>query len=165
MVLVFYSQYEWAAFVTLAAAATDAEGFYARRTGTETELGRVFDPLADKVFTDVLLVMLVFVTYSPLVLLLVLVTIGYDIDNTLRRLSEIVTACENRAQVKNDTPVTFVSKAKTSALFLTVLGLLLMQVYPAFGDVTLTVAFASLVLVLFSWGSNRKVLLQRLLSK
>jgi len=156
ILLVFFGHYYTAAALAVFATITDAEGFYARYTKTETELGRVFDPLADKFFTDVLLIALAFITYSPLVLLLAVVTVAYDVDNTMRRIVEILAACTDNERIANDTPVTLISKCKTSVLFAVVIMLLLSLGSASFATFTPALTFFGLLLVLGSWVSNRK---------
>ena len=63
----------WAVAVLLAMALTDAfDGYVARRTGRVTELGKLLDPLADKVAVDSVLVLLTLRGEFPLWALLVI---------------------------------------------------------------------------------------------
>lgn len=144
---------------------TDAEGQYARWTNTMTPLGRVFDPLADKAFTDMLLFAYAFMTQDVRVLILATCTILYDVDNTVRRVGEIVDACNNRAEIITDVPVTLISKSKTVLLFATVFIMYLppqaaSKVSELLVNIVITSALAA---VLGSWFHNRKDLLRQLI--
>ncbi|MFT5849270.1 MAG: phosphatidylglycerophosphate synthase [Patiriisocius sp.] len=156
MVLVFFGQYQHAAYFAFFAALTDFEGQYARLTGTPTELGRVFDPLADKIFTDILLIVLTFATFNVGILVLALLAIMYDIDNTSRRITEILAACENKARIRDDTPATMVSKWKTGVLFTVVIGALAAEHWEGLLVWVDPLVFVGIVLVAVSWGNNRK---------
>lgn len=159
-----YLGYEQALFVLVVfAIVTDAEGFIARYTGTTTNLGRVFDPLADKLFTDTMLLAYVFTHGSSMVMLLLLCTLLYDIDNTIRRLRDIIDACCNRSAVEDSTPTTLLSKSKTCVLYTIVAVLYLPTSWMAVGSEEMfTLLFAGVALVLISWKHNRRELISRL---
>ncbi|MCO6467153.1 MAG: CDP-alcohol phosphatidyltransferase family protein [Bradyrhizobiaceae bacterium] len=60
-------QYETASWLCLLAAATDwLDGWVARLTHTESEWGKILDPLADKVLVGVVVVIMVYLELLPL---------------------------------------------------------------------------------------------------
>ena len=152
---VFFEYASIAFLVLVCAAVSDLEGELARRTNTTTELGRVMDPLADKVFVDTALVALGFAHGDPLILVLWALAIGYDIDNTARRWAEFRPAALGEARARNDLPVSALSKLKTAMLFMTV-GVLSAPVewhlLPIFAT---SLVVVSINLVCLSWFHNR----------
>ena len=162
--LVFYEQWGIAAFLALVSAATDAEGELARRTNTMTELGKVLDPIADKLFVNSMFLLLLYVEGSLLLLVLAMVNFVYDVDNTCRRIGDIVNACYNKQPVprKVSAPVTKVSKTKSALLFVVVILLLFSHAVATdlvwVVDGLMSVALA---LVLVSWFQNRRDLFFR----
>ena len=153
---VFFEYTSIAFLVLVCAAVSDLEGELARRTNTTTELGRVMDPLADKVFVDIALVVLGFVHGDPLILVLWALAIGYDIDNTVRRSAEFRPAALGEPRAQADLPVNALSKVKTATLFITV-GVLVAPIewrmLPVFGT---SLVVLSINLVCFSWFHNRR---------
>ena len=153
-----YLGYDLLLFVlVIVAALSDLEGEWARRTGTTTPLGRVLDPLADKFFVNTLLIVRVVIHGNPWELALLLCNLLYDIDNTTRRIGDIVNACMNKVEIHGAAPVTALSKCKTFVLFLLVIVLYIpeewMQVDPFYLDALVA---GTLALVLTSWWNNRK---------
>lgn len=68
----------WAALLMIAAAATDRlDGWIARRTGRETEWGRILDPLADKIAAAAVVIVLLLLGRIPL--WFVLAVLGRDL--------------------------------------------------------------------------------------
>ena len=155
--LMFFG-YEWALFVlVVCAAVSDAEGYYARYTKTTTELGRVADPLADKVFTDTMLLAGFLPNMDIGLMALLVLTIGYDIDNTSRRLGDIVRGCIGERSERGSTPVTLLSKWKTTALYVLVILLycpLTLHTVPS-STVHLFIAL-SIALFGAAWWHNRR---------
>ncbi len=154
--LIYYEQHVALFWLIVFSAATDAEGYLARFTNTTTRLGRVFDPLADKLFVNTMLLAYTFTYMNVWIMLLFVVNIAYDIDNTSRRLREIIDSCGNRSGiVYENIPVTFVSKSKTFILFLLVItifgnNVVTLPVYVI--DLTITMSFFA---VIMSWWQNR----------
>jgi len=154
--LIYFDLHGWTLALVIAAAASDAEGYWARWTHTTTNLGRVFDPLADKLFTNTMLLAYVSAHGSGLLVFLLVCNLGYDIDNTSRRLREIVNACHNKSEMVESTPVTRLSKYKTAVLYMLVIALFYHQWSPVPILWLGQLAVLSIVLVLYSWWLNRR---------
>lgn len=166
----------WEAVITiLVAGITDGlDGWSARRFGVETPLGRVGDPLADKIFTDFSLLAAALLLGDVLLLVVWGVIVFYDIDNTWQRRREISRAILNLPHDGPDLPATLVSKSKTALLFV-LLGSLYapesvvaalsnelvlhvgFQPSGIWTEVSLpdVLALTCLGAVLYSWGNNR----------
>lgn len=128
------------------------DGWWARRFDARTPLGVVIDPLADKVFTGPFLLLAALWFADPLMWLLFLVNLGYDVDNTLQRRSEIEAAFLGRI-IKTNRPVTWISKTKTAMLFLFMAMVASFEWFPVLPiDI---VAGVSLLFVGTSWLVNR----------
>ncbi len=152
----YEGQYVFVLLTVLLAAATDyLDGVVARKRGLGTPLGRVADPLADKVFIDLALLPAVFIHEEPMLLYLWTITFFYDADNTWQRRREIGRALLNLPNDKPDLPASSLSKAKTAVLF----------IFTAYCYLPVTVldpellwfmAAVSLGLVGASWFNNRR---------
>lgn len=153
---------EWLIAAIVYAGVSDwLDGHLARQLGKGTPVGAVIDPIADKVFTDLFLIALAVVTGSPAIILLAVVTMLYDLDNTYQRRFDIANACLGK-QVPPSKPVTLLSKTKTAVLFV---FMVYAVVPPAWQLELLSVDSAALgaaVLVLSSWWLNRRSFLIRL---
>lgn len=161
VVMLSWFGFAWYAVGLIAVAgATDwLDGWLARRLALETPLGRVSDPIADKVFTDFALLAAAINHNSWVLLLIWVVALGYDVDNTWQRRKEIGRALLNLKGDKPDLPATPVSKSKTALLFV-LLGLAYMPGH-AIPNVALEgVAFVACGIVCYSWFSNRKTWLR-----
>jgi len=124
------------------------DGWLARRRHEETSIGRIIDPLADKIFTNVFLIWLA--TYTGLleIAILAVITMLYDTYNTYQRRNDIANAFQGKSN-KPSKPVTWLSKTKTASLFV----LMIYGLYPEWWSI---IAFEKLIyfcifLVLGSW--------------
>lgn len=159
----FFQAWDWAVCLIMLAALTDAEGSWARMTKTTTALGWAADPIADKVFTNLVLAGAVFFTGNVWLLLLWSVMFGYDLDNTIRRFDAIRSACLGREPVTS-TPITWVSKGKTVLLFL----VMIVHYAPnywglgVYADLLTQVALGT---VAYSWLQNRRTALAFMFKK
>ena len=136
---------------------SDAEGELARRTGTTTNLGRVFDPLADKFFTNTMLIAHVFTDGSVATMVLLVSVIAYDVDNTAQRIRDIVAGCMGGGQLGDSRPTTLLSKAKTCVLYGLVIVLYTPHELFAFEEWQLQfLSVAAGGFVLGSWWNNRR---------
>jgi phosphatidylglycerophosphate synthase len=143
--------------LVVAAVISDAEGYLARFTNTTTPFGGVFDPLADKFFTNTMILMAAVAHMEASLFLLLCVNVTYDVDNTSRRLRDIVEACRNRSIVATTTPVTWLSKTKTCVLFLLVIVLYVPSSMAVPEEKFIPVlAIAGTMFVLMCWWHNRK---------
>lgn len=148
--------------IVIVAVISDAEGYLARFTNTTTHLGRVFDPLADKFFTNTMILMSAVAHMEATLFLLLSVNLAYDVDNTSRRLRDIVEACRNRGAVALTTPVTWLSKAKTCVLFLLVIVLYVPSSMAIPEEKFIPIlATAGTAFVLMCWWHNRKETIRR----
>lgn len=153
----FYGQY-WPAFILIVfAGVTDyLDGAYARYMNATTDLGRVFDPLADKIYIDLVLLAAVFISMDPALLVLWMITISYDLDNTYQRRKEIGEALMG-FRTETVLPVNFLSKWKTAFLFV-VVGVLyapltVRNLLPI--DYSI-LAYTAAFMVALCWWKNRK---------
>lgn len=145
------------AIITYAAISDGLDGFLARRWEKETPLGKVLDPIADKLFVLPILWYLAFTTNEPALWLLAIVTTGYDVDNTCRRWIDISLAVKNvRVEVGVSLPVSFLSKSKTAMLFICIGGYALESLLPMLGILSTALAGVSILLVSYSWFQNRQ---------
>ncbi len=136
------------------------DGWLARKLHSETTIGAIFDPLADKVFTDIFLLGLAFKETSIWFSILAVTVILYDIDNTYQRRHNISAAFSGRSS-KLAKPVTWLSKTKTALLFV-LMGMTVAHpdylsiVFPYQALELLAVFCIALVLTL--WFKNRREL-------
>jgi len=143
--------------VILATVTDWLDGYIARKTETLTPLGKVFDPLADKLFINTMLLAYLFVYGQLLVLGLLVCTLAYDIDNTSRRLRDIIQACMNHADFQESSPVTLLSKTKTFGLFVLVSMFYVPKEWELFPEgLLIGLTLIGILLVLASWWNNRK---------
>lgn len=155
--LVWLGGAEWLLVAIMYAGISDGlDGYLARKLKTETPIGGVIDPLADKVFTDFFLLGLAFMEASIPFALLAVVTILYDIDNTYGRRHDIVRAFQGYVG-KAKKPVTWLSKTKTAVLFV----LMVFAVYPQWLPLIALDQFVMIALtfVILSWFQSRRTLL------
>jgi len=156
--LVYVGWYEMLLVLIVLAAFSDVEGELARKTGTTTALGRLLDPTADKLFVNTLLLVHLFGFGGSVWELVMLVcTLAYDFDTTMRRFrKELIPALRND-QTTDIVSVSWVSKIKTTALFMYVIALYYVIAFPgAIAQHTLDIsAFAIILLVLASWWVSR----------
>lgn len=151
---------EWLAIAIVYAGISDGlDGWLARRLKAETPIGRVIDPLADKVFTDFFLLGLAFTEASLLFAVLAVVTILYDVDNIYQRRHDIARAF--KGQVGGVTKsVTWLSKTKTVVLFVFMIVSLRLEWLPVFDPDKF--ALFTLIMVGLSWIQSRRVTLRKL---
>ncbi|MCA9362229.1 CDP-alcohol phosphatidyltransferase family protein [Candidatus Kaiserbacteria bacterium] len=146
--------------IVFAGVSDGLDGYLARKLKTETPIGGVLDPLADKVFTDFFLLGLAFTEISIWFSVLAVVTILYDIDNTYQRRGDIVTAFRGTS-VPPTKPVTKLSKVKTALLFFVMAVVVLypgyLAAYVPYVALEL-LALLALSLVVASWALNRQQL-------
>ncbi|MDQ1363683.1 MAG: CDP-diacylglycerol---glycerol-3-phosphate 3-phosphatidyltransferase [Pseudomonadota bacterium] len=114
IVLVFYLPYDWArpacAWIYGAAAITDwFDGYLARRWNQQSALGAFLDPVADKLFVVVALVLLVSAHPDILIVLATCIIIGREI--TISALREWMAELGKRSKVA----VSMMGKFKTTA--------------------------------------------------
>lgn len=129
------------------------DGWLARIRGTQTPLGAIFDPLADKLFTNPFLVAVAISIGGVFVWALLVVNVLYDIDNTYRRRGDILLAL-NGKKGSVTKPVTKLSKWKTACLFI-FMALAVLSEWFLWIPVQ-AAAGVCLLLVLWSWGLNRR---------
>ncbi len=129
------------------------DGWLARRQGVQTPIGAVFDPLADKCFTNPVLIAIAFSTGGTLAWALFVVNLLYDADNTYQRRGDIFKALAGRPGEASK-PVTKLSKWKTASLFVFMVLAVISEWFPA---IPLQLAAGvCLLLVLWSWCLNRR---------
>ncbi len=99
----------------IVAALTDFfDGYLARRFHTESDFGKIFDPLSDKVLTFVFLILLYPAGVIAPVIILLLIVRDLVIDGVRASLASSVVI-----------PAIFTAKVKTTLIFLTVISALL----------------------------------------
>ena len=138
-----------------AAIISDAEGTFISwfSWGEETELGRLLDPVADKVFTNFVVVLsLVYVSFSLSVILLLVLMLLYDCRNTMVRWPEILAALKGEVVGRDGLPASRISKWKTGVLFVTVT--LLVTDFSA--DLAQWMVWLSIVMISLSWFGRKK---------
>lgn len=147
------NEYQVLFLIILCAGGTDwLDGWWARRSGKVTSLGKIIDPLADKIFTNPVLIAIA-ISYGGLfVWTLVLVNLLYDIDNTYQRRFDIVNAFQDKGS-EVTRPVTMLSKVKSACLFGFMVLAILSEIYPIIPLQWL--AGTCIFLVVWSWFLNR----------
>lgn len=143
--------------VLVIGALTDGlDGYVARRCKQVTPIGKVLDPIADKLFVlPILWFVALTTTRVDLVLLAVLCT-AYDLDNTISRRHDILRAFKGSSEDRQQKPVTRISKSKTAALLL----LLISLVWSGVAVASSGLALVGGVLIVVSWAQNRQTVLR-----
>jgi len=133
------------------------DGWLARLQGKLTPLGAIFDPLADKIFTNIFLLALASTLGGSAVWTLLVVNFLYDVDNTYQRRKDIANAFAGKNTVSSR-PVTQLSKWKTACLFIFMFLAVLLEWFTQIPVDSF--AYTCLVLVIWSWGTSRQNLIQ-----
>ena len=117
------SFYNYLAFVLfIVAGLTDyLDGYIARKTDTETQLGSLLDLIADKLLVSLVMVWMVFLTHDSLIVIPALIIVSRElVISTLRQY-----VIEKR--VKQDLGVSFIGKSKTTIQIVAISTLILAQ--------------------------------------
>ena len=120
------SFYNYSALVLfIVAGLTDyLDGYIARKTDTETQLGALLDLIADKLLVSLVIVWLVFLTGDPLVTIPALIIVSRElVISTLRQyVIEI--------KRKKNLSVSFIGKSKTTIQIIAISTLILAEEIP-----------------------------------
>ena len=117
------SFYNYLAFVLfIVAGLTDyLDGYIARKTDTETQLGALLDLIADKLLVSLVMVWIVFLTHDPLIVIPALIIVSRElVISTLRQY-----VIEKK--VKQNLSVSFIGKSKTTIQIIAISTLILSQ--------------------------------------
>ena len=117
------SYYNYLAFVLfIVAGLTDyLDGYIARKTDTETQLGALLDLIADKLLVSLVMVWMVFLTHNPFIVIPALVIVSRElVISTLRQY-----VIEKK--VKKDLSVSYIGKSKTTIQIIAISMLILAQ--------------------------------------
>jgi len=115
------------------------DGYIARRTNTETQLGALLDLIADKLLVSLVMVWLVYIEMHPLVAIPALIIVSRElVISTLRQY-----VIEKRG--KKDLSVSFIGKSKTTIQLIAISMLILAQEITSIYTLALiTIWFAAL---------------------
>ena len=104
------SFYNYLAFVLFVVAGlTDyLDGYIARKTDSETQLGAMLDLIADKLLVSLVMLWIVFLTTDPLIAIPALIIVSRELVISMLRQYVI------EKKVKKDLSVSFVGKSKTT---------------------------------------------------
>ena len=117
------SFYNYLAFVLFVIAGlTDyLDGYVARKTNTESQLGALLDLIADKLLVSLIMVWMVFLTFDPLIAVAALMIVSRElVISTLRQY--II-----EKEVKRELSVSFIGKSKTTIQIIAISMLILAQ--------------------------------------
>ena len=117
------SYYNYLAFVLFVVAGfTDyLDGYIARKTDTETQLGAMLDLIADKLLVSLVMVWIVFLTTDPLISIPALIIVSRELVISMLRQYVI------EEKVKKDLSVSFIGKSKTTIQLIAISTLILAQ--------------------------------------
>jgi len=109
-----------ALFLFIFAGITDyLDGYVARKTNTETQLGALLDLIADKLLVSLVMIWMVFLTHNPWIVAPALIIVSRElIISTLRQ--QII-----KKTGKNNLSVSFVGKSKTTIQLIAISMLIL----------------------------------------
>jgi cardiolipin synthase len=149
------------ALIVFAAGCTDAlDGWWARRYHQHTFIGRAIDPIADKIFVDVVLCALWMHGYFAPVLgsVLVSITVAYDIRMVVVRLRDYFSSASQAAATEAMEP-SRAAKNKTAVQFamLCIVGLSMRLEYQWLFMLGQSMAVLALGFVCYSWYRYEKV--------
>ena len=97
------------------------DGYIARKTDTETQLGALLDLIADKLLVSLVMVWMVFLTHDPLIAIAALIIVSRElVISTLRQY-----VIEKR--VIQNLSVSFIGKSKTTIQIIAISTLILAQ--------------------------------------
>jgi len=163
VVVSLYFDLAWmvVAWVIIAGLTDWCDGYLARRWGMLTPLGRVADPLADKLFINFALIPALIMHGDLALLALWVLVILYDADNTWQRRTEIARAFLNLPRDKPDLPATLWSKSKTALLFVLTTYCYVPDEWFR-SEVLTLLAQLAIGAVVVAWVGNRKDVLQKL---
>lgn len=115
------SFYNYLAFVLFVVAGlTDyLDGYIARKTETETQLGALLDLIADKLLVSLVIVWIVFLTADPWIAIPALVIVSRELVISMLRQYVI------EKKVKKDLNVSFIGKTKTTIQLIAISMLIL----------------------------------------
>jgi CDP-diacylglycerol--glycerol-3-phosphate 3-phosphatidyltransferase len=143
----------WSALVYVIAALTDIlDGWMARRFHLITNLGKVLDPLGDKMFTLAVLACLTIDQYIPLWILAV-----YTAKELLMGLGGLV--LHKRAGVEIP-PANYLGKAATALFFLVFVLMILFSIPRAYALIMICVAMAVSLAAFASYLRNYRRIMQ-----
>ena len=117
------SYYNYFAFVLfIVAGLTDyLDGYIARKTDTETQLGALLDLIADKLLVSLVMVWMVFLTHNPFIVIPALIIVSRELVISMLRQYVI------EKKVKKDLSVSFIGKSKTTIQLIAISTLILAQ--------------------------------------
>ena len=115
------SFYNYLAFILfIVAGLTDyLDGYIARKTDTETQLGALLDLIADKLLVSLLVVWMVFLTHNPFIVIPALIIVSRELVISMLRQYVI------EKKVKKDLSVSFIGKSKTTIQLIAISMLIL----------------------------------------
>jgi CDP-diacylglycerol--glycerol-3-phosphate 3-phosphatidyltransferase len=100
------------------------DGYIARKTDTETQLGALLDLIADKLLVSLIMVWMVFLTFDPLIAVAALMIVSRElVISTLRQY-----VIEKK--VTQNLGVSFIGKSKTTIQIIAISTLILAQEIP-----------------------------------
>ncbi len=144
----------FAALVIAVAGVSDwLDGYIARLLKQETLFGRMFDPLADKVFVDIALFGFWVTGLLSWIWVVVLVTVAYDIRMTYLRWPDFLKALDSPEAESKLSPSGY-GKLKTAVQFLAMGILLANGVHPWLSHIGQTLLASTLILVAINWISS-----------
>ena len=117
------SFYNYLAFVLFVVAGlTDyLDGYVARKTNTETQLGALLDLIADKLLVSLVMVWMVFLTHNPFIVIPALIIVSREL--VISNLRQYIIEKE----VKRELSVSFIGKSKTTIQIIAISMLILAQ--------------------------------------
>ena len=117
------SFYNYLAFVLfIVAGLTDyLDGYIARKTDTETQLGALLDLIADKLLVSLVMVWMVFLTHNPFIVIPALIIVSRELVISMLRQYVI------EKKVRKDLSVSFIGKSKTTIQLIAISMLILAQ--------------------------------------
>jgi len=120
------SYYNYLAFVLFVVAGlTDyLDGYIARKTDTETQLGALLDLIADKLLVSLVIVWMVYLTTDPLIVIPALIIVSRELVISMLRQYLI------EKKVKKDLSVSFIGKSKTTIQIIAISTLILSKEVP-----------------------------------
>lgn len=115
------SYYNYLAFVLfIIAGLTDyLDGYIARKTDTETQLGALLDLIADKLLVSLVMVWMVFLTDNPFIVIPALIIVSRELVISMLRQYLI------EKKVKKDLSVSYIGKSKTTIQLIAISMLIL----------------------------------------